>query len=285
MISLYEFDLVDDSFSADFWFWSTCDEDLRPLDTMDFPTAKHVERTLPATVQRGDKFWSYVKVSGVFRHNWDVRNFPFDRHELAMEIEHTAAPASQFRYTADVAGSKVNPEIRLDSWRVTDFSVHEYVYLYDTVFGDPAFEGKEVSDYPRMKVEISIERKKMIGFLKLTAGVYIAFAFAMLAFFLGGETGARTGLLVGTLFAVLVNQRVAEAVLGRVEAFTLVDRIHVTAMVFLFAAAFVSLLTRRLHLQGKEQLAARIDRYGVVSSTILYVAVNLLIVWRAAVVG
>lgn len=285
MISLYEFNLVDDSFSADFWFWSTCDEDIRPLDAMDFPTAKHVEKALAATLKRGDKFWSYVKVSGVFRHNWDVRNFPFDRHELAMEIEHTAAPASQFRYTADTLGSKVNPEIRLDSWRVTDFGVHDYVYVYNTVFGDPAFEGNEESDYARMNVGISLERKKLVGFLKLTAGVYIAFAFAMLAFFLGGETGARTGLLVGTLFAVLVNQRVAEAVLGRVEAFTLVDRIHVTAMVFLFAAAFASLLSRNLNQRGKHEVAAKVDRYGAIVSIVLYIVVNGLIIWRAAVVG
>ena len=82
LISLYDFLLEEDSVSADFWFWSTCKEDLRPLDTMDFPTAKHVEKSLATTTERNGYYWSYVKVSGVFRQDWDVRNFPFDRHDL-----------------------------------------------------------------------------------------------------------------------------------------------------------------------------------------------------------
>lgn len=285
VISLYDFDLSGDSFSADFWFWSTCDADLRPLDVMDFPTAKHVVKTLAATSKRGGKYWSYVKVSGVFRYDWDIRNFPFDRHDLLFEIEHTAAPASAFRYMPDRMGSKVNREIALNRWEITDFHIDDYVYVYDTAFGDPAFKDKQVSDYARMTIGASIERRKVIGFFKLTAGVFVSFAFAMLSFFLGAETGSRTGLLVGTLFAVLVNQRVAEAVLGRVEAFTLVDQIHVIAMVFIFAAAFGALLNRTLNHRGHAELAMTVDRIGAVGSGLLYCAVNGWVIWIAAVAG
>lgn len=285
VISLYDFEMARDSFGADLWFWSTCDEDLRPLDVMDFPNAKSVTLSLPATSFRNNKYWSYVKVSGEFRHNWDISNFPFDRHTLTIDVEHTAAPASKFRYTPDIEGSRMGSDVELDAWRAKNFSIDEYVYVYDTAFGDPAFEGSKTSDYDRMTIAIEVERKSVIGFFKLTTGVYVSFALAMLSFFLWNEVGARSGLLVGTLFAVLVNQRVTESVLGRVEAFTLVDKIHVTAMVFIFGAAVVTILNRYFHQHGYERLAHRLDIWGVTISLVLYIAVNAWIIFNAARTG
>ncbi len=285
MISLYDLDMTADSFSADFWFWSTCDTDIRPLDVMDFPGSKRIETRLPASSFRDGLHWSYVKVSGVFRYDWNLRNYPFDRHALTVEIEHTAAPSSIFSYTADRDGSKPGRDIELDGWVISDFTIDEYTYVYDTVFGDPAFSGKDESDYSRLRITTSVHRKSIIGFFKLTAGVYISFSLAMLSFFLWSETGARTGLLVGTLFAVLVNQRVAESVLGRVEAFTLIDQIHVTAMAFIFAAAVGAILIRALVQRDRHELAKKLDRLGVIGSCVFYIAVNVIIIRAAALAG
>lgn len=48
------------------------------------------------------------------------------------------------------------------------------------------------------------------------------------------------GLLVGVLFAVLVNQRLAGSVLGRVEAFLPVGSIHLVAMVLALMSFIVN---------------------------------------------
>src|SRR5262245_51140138 len=97
LISLHDLSPSSGTFGADFWIWSTCpSKDLRPLDVMDFSTSVRIDTRLASTFERGSVFWSYVKVSGVFRHSWNMSNYPFDRHVLGIVIENTNAPASEF---------------------------------------------------------------------------------------------------------------------------------------------------------------------------------------------
>jgi hypothetical protein len=287
LISLYDFDMSAGSFGADLWVWSTCpDATVKPLDVADFVNANQLQTRLAASYNRGGVQWSYVKVSGVFRHHWNVRSYPFDRHDLQIVMEHTADPASTFAYTADREGTKTSPEITLDGWRITDFQIANRTYLYDTVFGDPAFAGKKQSDYSRLVISIAITRTKRWSFLKLVAGVYVAFALSALAFLLGPYNGRRrTNLLGGTLFAVLVNQRVAESVFGRVEQLTLLDVIHVIAMVYIFAIALAGIYAQYLNDAGQEERARRGDRRGLWITSVSYVIVNVVLLVAAAIRG
>jgi len=253
---------------------------------MDFVDAIEVRKSLAASSERGGIVWSYVKVSGTFRHAWDVRSYPFDRHELSIVVENTDAPASSFAYVADHQGSKPSRDIRLDGWKITGFSIEAFTYVYDTIFGDPAFAGKSSSDYSRLAVTASIARTKLLGFGKLVAGVYVAFALSALAFLLGPYNGRRrTNLLVGTLFAVLVNQRVAESQLGRTESVTLIDQIHVLAMVYIFAIALVGIYSQWLFDRNRQDRAVRVDVVGFWVTCVSYGALNLALIWAAAIRG
>jgi hypothetical protein len=287
LISLYDFDMTRGSFGADLWYWSTCPSpELRPLDVMDFVNAIDLRRSLAATSEVAGQWWSYVKVSGVFRHSWDVRNYPFDRHLLHIVAEHTATPASQFSYAPDREGSKASRDLALEGWRLTSFSLDAHTYLYDTIFGDPAFDGEKESDYARLTLSVGLARTKLLSFFKLVTGVYVAVALSLLAFLLGPYNGRRrTNLLVGTLFAVLVNQRVAESVIGRTEAVTLVDQIHLVAMLFIFAIALAGIYSQVLFDRNRQEEAARHDIRGLWISAISYVIVNVVIVGAAALRG
>ena len=149
-----------------------------------------------------------------------------------------------------------------------------------------AFVGKKQSDYSRLVVTISLARTKRWSFIKLVAGVYVAFAISALSFLLGPyDGGRRTGLLGGTLFAVLVNQRVAESFLGRVEQLTLVDIIHLVAMIYIFAIAIAGIYAQRLFNDGQEAPARRSDRIGLYVTSITYVIVNLGLLAAAAIRG
>jgi len=287
LISLYDFDFFRGSFGADLWLWSRCPSaELRPLDVMDFVDAIEIRRGLAASSERDGIVWSYVRISGIFRHAWDVRSYPFDRHELKIVGENTDAPASAFSYVADREGSKPSRDIRIDGWKVTGFSIDAFTYLYDTTFGDPAFAGQSTSDYSRVVVSTAIARTKLLGFLKLVAGVYAAFALSALAFLLGPYNGRRrTNLLGGTLFAVLVNQRVAEAQLGRTESVTMIDEIHVLAMVFIFAIALAGIWSQILFDRNRQEEALRFDRRGLWISSLAYAVLNLALIGSAAVRG
>jgi hypothetical protein len=285
--ALYDIDLSNGSFGADLWFWSTCPSpDLHPLDVMDFVNAKDVHTSLAATYDRAGAFWSYVKVSGLFRDQWNVQNYPFDRQTLRIVVENTDAPASSFTYVADREGSKVSSDIQLEGWRITNFDIREQTHVYDTVFGDPAFAGEKESDYARLMISISVARTRLLSFVKLVAGVYIAMALSILTFLLGPQNGRRrTSVHVGTLFAVLVNQRVAESLIGRTESMTLLDKIHVIAMIYIFLIALAGIYAEALVDRGLLKTAVRNEKWGLWLSLVSYVVVNAVLVWTAAARG
>lgn len=286
LISLYGFDFANGSFSSDFWLWSTCpSEDLQPLKVVDFVNGdtKDITTKLDATFKRRDGYWSYVKVSGPFRYDWDVRNFPFDRHVLRITMENTNPDASDFIYTADKKGSKYSKDIKPDGWRITNFTVEEKTYQYATAFGDPELPETSTSKYSRLHIVISLARQSVISFFKMCAPVYIAFGISLVAYFL--DVATATGLLAATLFAVVVNQQVAESVLGSVETLTLVDKIHLTAMAYILATCIVIVYSYVKSEAEKEQLPIRHHRRSFRITWISYVVVNIIIIAAGAIAG
>ncbi len=286
LISLHDFDLANGLFSTDFWLWSTCpSEDLQPLKVVDFVNAntKDIQTSLYATSKRRNGNWSYVKVSGPFRYDWDVRNFPFDRHVLQITLENTNAVAEDFIYTADKKGSKYSRDISLGGWRITDFTVAQKTYQYATTFGDPELPETGTTNYSRLHILISIARNSVISFFKICAPVYIAFGISLVAYFLDVATSA--GLLAATLFAVVVNQQVSESVLGSVETLTLVDQIHLTAMAYILATCIVIVYSHVRSEVDQEQLPIRRHRRSFRITWISYVVVNIIVIVAAAIAG
>ena len=92
----------------------------------------------------------------------------------------------------------------------------------------------------------------------------------------------RTNLIAGTLFAVVVNQRVADSVIGRTEHITFLDQIHLVGMIGIFGIAVASIQAQRVFDRGEQQRAERFDIRGLWVATVSYVVVNVFLVWLAA---
>jgi hypothetical protein len=298
--ALRDFSLSEKSFTADFRLWSVCpDAELQPLKSMEFVDALESETAFDTTQKKQNRsesfktkdqvYWSQRDVSAIFSYNWNVNNYPFDRHVLKIPLEEVVSDTSVFTYTPDFKNSGYQRDMRLGSWEVTGFSIVEEKMAYSTTFGDPTLTVKQ-GVYSRLSILLPIRRVKAISFFKLTTGVYVAFAVAMLSFFY--ETGqaslvsARTSLLVGCLFAALVNMRAPESVLGRTEGFTLVDQIHVVAILYIFAAALATVNSRLLNEAGQGKLALLRDRRLLFRLfSISFVVLNVIMISYAAIVG
>ena len=283
VMSLYDFDLVDKSFGADFWLWSMCPSaDVQPLKVMDIINGKDVKTSLGNTFKRDNGYLSNVKVSGTFRYDWDVHNFPFDQHVLPILLEHIDT-SEDFIYIPDQKSSRYSPDIQLDGWQINNFTVTENDIKYYTNFGDPYLSEKETTNFSRFKILISIERISPISFLKISAPVYIAFSISMLAYFL--DTASALGLLAGSLFAVVVNQQVAGNILGSSEGITLIDQIHITAMAYILAASIV-IVNYYIKSEASEKKSS-INRhrlsFNIAWSS--FIVVNIIIVIVAKIAG
>lgn len=298
--SLRNFRLAEKSFRADFRVWSVCpSKDLKPLESMEiidaieseevaYPTLAKANQT-ESFATKGSVYWSQRDVSVVLNQNWEIQNYPFDRHTLKITLEEGIQDVSGFVYTPDFKNSGYQQDMKLSGWKIKNFTLQEEKSVYETTFGDPELVSQQ-GVYSRLTASIPIQRVKRISFFKLTAGLYVAFAVAMLSFFY--ETGqpslvsARTSLLVGCLFAALVNMRAPESVLGRTESLTLVDQIHIVAIIYIFVAALATVLSRLMNESGQGKQALWLDRrlfFRVL--TISFIVLNAIVISHAAIMG
>jgi hypothetical protein len=285
--SLHDLDVTADTFGVDYWVWTVHPPELNPLETLELYNAKEAHADLDQTAERGDRSWSQRKISAVVRHDWDISNFPFDRQVLDIVLEEGVADTTTLVYSADTTNSGYNEDIHLEGWHITDFAIEERTVDYATTFGDPDIS--EGSSYARLVASVQLQRETVTGFIKLVTGVYVASAIVLLSFLMNPQHppifSGRMGVLVGALFATVLSLRASEAVLGTTESVSLVDKIHIIAMVYILIAALITVLVRKAYESGKEELAKRRDRIGLGVLGISFVLINGLVIILAAITG
>jgi len=293
---LRSFDLGEQSFTADFEVWSVCPRaDLKPLESFTLLNAVSWSKGNSSTLEvanQSDSFtsrevlyWSRTEISATFFYNWNLRNYPFDRQVLTIGIQESTQDVESFIYTPDFEQSGYPRSLRFSDWEITDFRIQESPVIYDTTLGNPLIqEGKGA--YSALKVSVELQRTNLISFLKLTAGVYAAVALSAMTLLLGEDHSDRLGILVGTLFAAVVNLQVASDSLGQDGEFGLMDSIHVLSILYIFSAACISLYSRHLSEIGKEKRALWLDRQlSLPIFCISFTILNIILISYAAIVG
>ena len=277
------------TFGCTAWMWSNCTStEARGLNRLDFVRAKDVDMGEVTGEKIGEGKYEYAKMSGTFRYDWDLRNYPFDRHTLQIPIENSDQDLSMLIYQPDSKGSGLFQSAQVpDGWRVSDFGIHNSVTRYDTVFGDPRIR-KPGTEFSRLTLEATVERTSYVSFFKLTAGVYLAFLVALLSLFMDASVpplmSGRMAVMAGALFTALINLRSTDAVLGRVETLTLMDKIHIVTMVFILVIGVMAVLSNVLA-KGREHRMDRLNRLGSVVLLVSFVGINALLILGARAGG
>jgi hypothetical protein len=176
--SLRDLDPVGESYGIDFWVWSVYPPGDNPLESLEFVNAKQIETRLERTTERGDREWSRLKARATVLHDWDLRNFPFDRQTLTLDLglAGSEAPACG----VDRSGSGYAEGIAPEGWRIAAFDVERNTHEVATDFGDPARSGSSSQEHVLVNVEL--QRESVVGFVQLVAGVYAAVAIALVSF-------------------------------------------------------------------------------------------------------
>ncbi|MFM9088722.1 MAG: hypothetical protein ACKOPT_11405 [Cyanobium sp.] len=306
LLGVYVQDLRDFQFAANSLFasmrlWSVCPNAGRsPLDDLTILNANGIamgEIHGQRLANNSDYFrndsqvtWSTRTVEGSFYHHWSAKNFPFDRHRLSFQFEVLKEDSASFFLTPDYQHSGYDPAISRGEWVARDFSINEVSQRYGTNFGRPDKRSSEDGVYSRISVEITLQRARVTSFFKLCTGVYAAVVIAGVAFILDMRepdiVSGRTGLLVGCLFAAIVNMQQAEATLGMSEDVTLTDSIHILSIIYILAASLLAINTYLRCEAGEEDRARHVDRRICLPIYMTSFAVfNLVIIAYAATIG
>lgn len=229
--ALYDIDIGNDRFGAELWVWTLCPSaEVDPLRSIAFPTATSLRVSEIESVPTGaSEVYRYVRVEGTFRHDWDMQAYPFDRQRVVIPIDETRLGADEILFKADATNSFLTPDALTNrqEWEVGEFAIAAGVSEEEETYGLP---NVTQARYARIEITFTLTRIGMLTFVKLTAGVFAAGMIALMSFFYDGRESkgfsSRLGLLVGTLFAVLVNMRTADQLIGDMGRMTLVTEIH-----------------------------------------------------------
>jgi hypothetical protein len=286
--AIYDLDVPNRTFAADLWLWSVCpDDQFTPLTTMEFLNANSISTRLDSTVVTSAGVWSQLKVRGTFRYGWDLTDFPFDRHALTIVLEEGVSDTRSLVYEPDTANSGYPLGAASADWRVEAFRLTGDTGTPNTTFGDPTLNPGEGSAYTQLVITTTIERTDLTSFVKLTFVVYIAFLLSLISYFLNLRNPAlltaRFSVISGALFAVAVSLRSATSALSSEEGLTLVDKIHVAALLVILIDAVAALVTQLLMERGRPAAeVTRFDRIVMAGVVVGFVAANAWLIGRAA---
>jgi hypothetical protein len=273
--NLYDFNLADGSYVAEFWTWC-----LYKKDSLDFKETQEITKSKKtafsnyALQKKGGLNWAQKKCTTTVLQDWDVRNFPFDHQVLTINLEETILDTTAMYYVADTFNSKINESLSLDEWHIDGFKIKTASVRYNTTYGDPELTGQSV--YPAVCATVNLTRQhSWTTFIKLVTGLYVAFLISLMVFrIMPPDSESRIGLAVGGLFAAVGNKYIVETIVPTTTQNTMIDNIHNVTFGAILLIVIMTIYISGLYFNQKESKAYFLDRMSFWGILGLFVALN-----------
>lgn len=282
IISIHDIDFHNKEYTTRFWLWVLYDNMQFDFpNQIDIPNAKDIAEPEVIMDMVDGRVWQLLKMKCVMKQNWNVSDFPFDQQRLIVKVENSIYDNNSLVFVPDEMGSTYDRELTLDGWHISDFKVTTKVNEYTTVFGDPESDMLH-SEYASFNIEMEIERNAWGLFMKIFIGMYIAFMIAVLSFVTKpSELEPRFGLPVGGLFAAVGNKYIIDSLLPESSSFTLVDSLHATTFLTIFATLLVSAIALWYHDHQKIEISKKVNYWGSRVVLTSFIVINIVLVGLA----
>ncbi len=278
--SIYDLDYQRGSFSVNYTVWRLNKKrefkdyylflpmNALELDTLVSSAEFHDQSENIISRRTGDTtFWDYYDMTGKFRHEFDVRTYPFEVEELVMEFEGNMYYDHYVELAID--NQSGTDTLKLDSWEISPIKTLTTEKTYPTNFGSPGESGTHT--YARFKVVIPIKRSGGSLFVKLFIGVLVAFFIAFFSLRINiAEADGRFGVCVGAIFAALANMYIVTLNVPLASKFTFMDALHILVILVIFWIFLCSTRSLKYYKEDKYKRVQKIDRRATTSSFLIF---------------
>ena len=212
-------------------------------------------------LHEGDVHYVYHRFTTRAQLHPDFHAFPFDEHEVSIELEHASEAADVILLAVDEEGVRHVESPPVAGWMV-DRPVFDVVTSrYATSFGMPGVSPDEVSEYPRVRMRVRLHHDASTTFWKTFLTLFISVLIALLgAFMHHDELEARVGVGVAGIFGAVTSQSVVAANLPDIPYMTLSDKVHLAGIVFVFLGLLESCAAGWFARHDRAELSRRLDR-------------------------
>jgi len=257
LVNVEKVDLAANSYRLDFYLWFRFNSSEISADNV--TNFEFVNGAPSMYVVSKEQDYLEYRVRGDFIKTFDFRQYPFETHTLAVELEHKNLDISHLIFKEDPA-SKVDEAVNVAGWSVGDFetSVIEHSYGEET--------------YSRFVFSITLGRPTLSAFVKSVLPITVITTISLLAFFISPQNfSQRIGLGVTTLLSATAFHLSLLSGIPPTGYLTLADRIMLSVYIIFLYNLSASVYIMRLVDAKKIEEAAKFNSKALKTLPILII--------------
>lgn len=285
LMNLYDLNVDEFSFYADFYLWFKWKGERDPTD-IEFVNAVekwgftqepfHEE---PLKLPDG-YLYNGMRVEGRFYHSFLLDDFPLDQHKLDIRIESVTYPLDSLVYLPDTGTVLFRKDLLIPGWEINGAEIATNSNFYNTNFGEPGRTGAAFSNFT---FNLNINRPFSYFSLKLMLPLLVVIMASLGGLFVHPNyIDARISLAIGGLLSCVFLQQSYSDALPDVGEMVLMDRIYLLSY-FLIALIMlrITLVGNKIAREGKDQanILKRTDRRRALWYFVGYLAVIGVLTW------
>ena len=246
---LYDVEIKNNYFQAKMWYeLSTPKKHPTLVLSPDFKSVNDLVRInfweesgVPQDISDSINSIYYHSLKGKFDHNWNVRNYPFDKPKLKIIFKAQTESVEKIYANENFEASFSEKIENLKD----GFTVKSITTEKDSILSIEGSNPDYNQTLKRLIFNINLERKGAWLYLKLFLGSFLAFIISWLVFFIPKEEfGSRIDLSVGAIFGAVGNRAYVESIMPDVQVLTKADMVN-NSVIFLIVFNIIIFMIQR----------------------------------------
>lgn len=287
-----EIDLRSNTYLLDFYLWFRWTGSIDPTKTFEFTNAVESWDQLRTPIYVGDDGaaraelldggvkYQVFHVHGRFQHAFPLQDYPFDRQEIVVAFEDSQNVVGSLVYRVDTQSTGYHSSITLPGWNVRGARTTITHERYTTNFGDLRLPTSG-DTYSHFTYALQLDRPVSGYLAKVLVPLGIVLLISFVVFFMHPRYfEARVTISLTNLISAVALQLSAASDLPNVGYLVLLDRIYHLCYLTIFLCLAESVIVARMHDDGKEAAARRIDRLCIIASPLIFLLGIAYLAWR-----
>lgn len=267
VVNIGRFDLATGTHVAEFYLSFECPTGrVCPVD-FDLLNGRALSREL---VRESGNRKSYL-VRAELADDLDFREFPFDRHDLAIDLVDRHLTQDQLIFETDKEHSGLDKAVRIAGWKVHGWRVESAPHEMHAI----------ERSFSHFRFTMTIGRFELASMLKIFLPAFFIVLVASLACLLkGASLGGRLGIGTAGLIASVMFHLSSTSSLPPMGYLTRIDKLMFATYLLLLANVLVTILLLRATDRNDQVTAARVFKTGLYAIPPLVLGVYSLVLFR-----
>lgn len=275
LMNLYDLNVSEYSFYADFYLWFRWKGDLDPcliefvnsVEKWGYTIEQFEEE--PKELEDG---WLYngFRIEGRFYYSFALHRFPLDKHRLSIRLENTEYNTDSLVYLPDTSQNMLRKDFIVPGWKITNAHSGAHTNVYSTNFGDP---DNSRSSFSNFAFYLDLKRPVSYFALKLMLPLLIVIMASLGALFIfPSYMDARISLPIGGLLSCVFLQQSYSSALPDVGYMVLMDKIYLLSYILIAIIMLKVMITGNAIAHDRIQVSQKLCKNNRTWAWILFSA-------------